>query len=120
MSRLFQAASTIESISTRKDKTMKLVIGTQELQPDQMAILMENHDKLGWFLFNENAINASDIPKEQAPDFVGQKSPFERLRNILFVYWNTCTDKKIDFELWRRNWVDKKCSEIKELLPKNA
>jgi len=118
MKQLFQTSSVIESVSTRHDGTLKVVIGTQECSPEQMATLFGLKSKQGWMLFSENEISMSDVPKESAPEFKQQKSLSARLYAILFVYWNSCTDKKVDFEKWREVWVNRKIDEIKELLPK--
>lgn len=114
----FQVPATIESISTRKDRTMKIVVGTQELEPSDSAELMALHDKLGWFMFAENAFAPTEIPKENAPEFKSDKSPSQRLRSILYVYWDKCTDKKTTFNNFYDQFVEKKIREVKELLPK--
>ena len=118
MKKLFQVSATIESISTRKDRTMKCFVGTQELVPEQMAILMDLHDKIGWFLFAENELRVEDVPNVDAVEFSGDKSPSKRLRDFLFIYWEKCTDKKTPFDMFWKNWCDKKCNEIRESLPK--
>lgn len=115
---MFQVASTIESISTRKDKTMKIVVGTQELAPEQMAALMTLHDKLGWFLFKENDITPDDIPKQQADAFKDEESPMISLQKTLWVYWDKCTNKSQPFNQFLRSWAEKKKDEIKDYLPK--
>ncbi len=114
----FQVPATIESISTRKDRTMKVIIGTQELEPKDSAELMSLHNTLGWFMFAENAFEVKDIPKENAPEFKDDKSPSQRLRAILWVYWDTCTNKSTTFNSFYDQFVEKKIKEIKELLPK--
>lgn len=114
---MFQCASSIENITTRKDGTLKLTVGTQELTSEQMAEVMKLHNKLGWFLFSENDIDKSDIPKENAPEFSGDKSPSQRLRSILYVYWDKCTDKTLTFNQYYDKFVQKKINEIKDKLP---
>lgn len=113
----FQTSATIESISTRKDRTIKVIVGTQELEPSDSAELMALHNKLGWFMFAENAFTIEDIPKENAPEFKEDKSPSQRLRNTLYVYWDKCTDKKTTFNNFYDQFIEKKIREIKELLP---
>ena len=115
---LFQVAATIENVSTRKDRTMKVVIGTQELLPAQAAMLMELYDKLGWFMFRENPFEMSDVPTEAAPEFKHEENPMASLSRTIYIFWDKCTDKSKPFNEFLREWVEKKKSEIKEYLPK--
>jgi hypothetical protein len=80
----------IEGVSTRKDKTLKVVIETQELTPDKIAQLMSlwvngygimcfkgeqfSHDE-------QELINSIKLSAEE----LGAKTPSERLRNTLYV-----------------------------------
>lgn len=114
---MFQVSSQIESIATRADNTIKLVIGTQELPPDQAVEVFKLKGKQGWLLFSENPIEQEDIPEEPAPEFSTDKSPSRRLRSTLYVYWNECTAKNPDFETFYKQWMEKKINEIKQLLP---
>ncbi len=80
----------IENVSTRKDKTLKVVIETQEISPDKIAQLMSlwvngygimcfkgeqfSHDE-------QDLINSIKLSAEE----LGAKTPSERLRNTLYV-----------------------------------
>ncbi len=114
---MFQTASQIESISTRRDKTIKIVVGTQELEASAMATLFGLQDKIGWFLFSENEIEKADIPEEPSPEFKTDKSPSKQLRDILWHYWDKNTSHKPDFETFYRLWIQKKIKEIQDTLP---
>ena len=114
---LFQTSSIVESISTRADGTLKVVFGTQELTPEQATILFGLRGKQGWLLFSENSIETKDVPEEQAVEFKGDKSPSQRLRNTLYVYWENCTNKSKTFKTWYDEWYEKKINEVKDYLP---
>jgi hypothetical protein len=80
----------IENVSTRKDKTLKVVIETQEISPDKIAQLMTmwvngygimcfkgeqfSHDE-------QELISSIKLSAEE----LGAKTPSERLRNTLYV-----------------------------------
>lgn len=106
-----QLPSTIESVSTRKDNTLKLVISTQELSGEEKAKLMDLHNKYGWLLFSEDELTQEDIPEEK-PEFGNMKSDSQRLRNVLYVYWEKI-GKKGDFEHFKRRWYNNKIEQIK-------
>jgi hypothetical protein len=103
-------------------QSIRLTVDTQEnLTPETFAKLFGLKDKVGWFFFAEHreklpgVIDTSQLPPiPQRED--GQKSPSERLRNVLFVYWKKKTDQKQDFELWRVRWMEKLITNIKEQL----
>ena len=114
---IFQVSSIIEQIKSLADGSWQLKFSTQELSPEQVASVAELKGKLGWFMFSENTFNESDIPKEQAPEFKDEKSPSQRLRNTLFVYWKENTKQDKTFEVWRNEWIEKKIAEIKKYLP---
>ena len=117
MKQLFQTSSVVESISTRADNTLKIVCGTQELTPEQATILFGLKGKQGWLLFSENSIETKDVPEEQAVEFKTDRSASQRLRNTLFVYWSTNTGKTKLFDVWYKEWIEKKIAEIKDYLP---
>lgn len=107
MKNKFQTASTIESVATRADNTIKVVIGTQELDPEQATALFALKGKVGWMLFKENEIVEKDLPDEPAPEFENEKSPSERLRAVMWIYWDTKTKKEKTFEEFRREHMEK-------------
>lgn len=100
-----------------KDRSFKISVECQELPPAEMSQVFSLAEKTGWLVFSENNLEKSDIPEENAPEFKTDKSPSQRLRAILYVYWNECTDKKLSFDLFWKSWTEKKINEIKKLLP---
>jgi hypothetical protein len=90
MENMLMIPCAIENVSTRKDKTLKIVIGTQELTPNKTADLMTlwnngygvmcfkgeqfSHDEQE--LISSLKLSASEL---------GAKTPSERLRNTLYV-----------------------------------
>lgn len=72
-------------------RSVRIIADTNEnLTSEQMAKIMGNHDKTGWWCFlpEERPIDALDLvtlPKlEWDKD---EKTPGQRLRAALFVYW---------------------------------
>jgi len=93
---IFQVPATIETISTLKDKTIKLgVYVGLELGADEMAKIFSLNQKEGWFVFSENTITETDIPKEEV-EFKEGKTPSERLRAVYYRQWEKLSQKEKD------------------------
>ena len=81
-------SSVLENISTRNDGTVKLTLGTQELDPGAAGNIFQLRGKfIKVFLSDDgitdmeaNVISAAPLNNEKA-----RKSPSNRLRNVLFV-----------------------------------
>lgn len=114
---LFQIPAIIQNLRTMADGGWRIQVDTRELKPDEAMALMELHKSEGWFLFKSNEIVADDIPDEQAPEFVEDKSPSKRLRSVLFIYWKEQTNQNKDFNTFYNEWIDRKVQEIKDNLP---
>lgn len=114
---MFKAEATIESIATRVDNTIKIVLGTQELPPDMAVALFSMKGSLGWFAFNVAPLNDSQIPAEAILEFKTDKTPSQRLRAALFVFWQKNTNQSKPFNVFYDEWINKKVEEIKEYLP---
>jgi len=115
---LFQTASVIESIATRVDGSIKIVVGTQELPPEQAVELFRLKGQQGWLLFKDSPVESSEVPNEPLPDLPGDKTPSQRLKSVLYKFWELNTDKRKTFDNFYRDWVEKKIAEVKDYLPK--
>jgi hypothetical protein len=77
----------LESVATRKDRTLKLVFGTNELSPSQAGQLLADTDKFGWLAFKGESFNMDETKaleslKTDTND--GFKSDSQRLRGVLY------------------------------------
>jgi len=77
----------LDKIQTLKDKSVKLSFVTQEMNAEDSTTLFGLRDQLGWLLFSPTEIKGEDIPQEPSHNFDDKKSPSERLRGAIFVYW---------------------------------
>lgn len=80
-----QFPAILDTISTKKDGSFKVVIETQELAGSEAAALLSYRQQMGYVTFTPNAIKDVEVPKEDAE--VGGKSPSKRLRAVLHVLW---------------------------------
>jgi hypothetical protein len=95
-------ASQIESISTRADRTLKVVFSTQELSPQDAGRLFSLNQKMAYIGIKEEAFSNNDLDivsqLQAAPNDIKQKTPSHRLRAILYVYWNEDNAGYPDFD----------------------
>ena len=85
---LFDA--TLEGISTRVDKTIKVTLGTQEMDSKQAMGLFEMRSKFIKVLFSDSAIEQKEVEAVNSlelKDTSKIKSNSQRLRNTLYLLW---------------------------------
>ena len=112
---MLQCPIIIDSIKGNKDRSVTLKIETRELTPSESAILFDLVSMECWMGLDRVAINKLDVPDEVV-EFKGDKSDSQRLREILYVYWQTKTKKEKTFEEFRKIQMEKFISLIKNKL----
>jgi hypothetical protein len=85
---LVKVEAILDSISTLKDRSIKMVFYTQEVGAEQGFKLFSMRNSYGWLLFKDNPIQKEDIPDDDALEFAKMKTSSQRLRSTLFVLWN--------------------------------
>lgn len=96
-------AVNLETISTLKDGTIKLVFETQELKPKDVGILFSYRNSLGYLSFKPETFSDEElkiIEGLKVEDFEGNKSPSKRMRDILFRLWQQDNSGYDDFNLF--------------------
>lgn len=105
---LFQIPAIIETIRTLSDKTLKLTVSTaRELDPEEELKILRLKQLIGWMVFSEAEIKEEDIPDEPAPEFKSDKTPSQKLRALIFKDWEQNTNKKIPFNNYYIQEMDK-------------
>lgn len=113
---MLKIPSQVSKIETTADKCLKLIIHTtQELDPADEAEIFQLKQKIGWMVFSVTDIKETDIPDEPV-EFEGQKTPSERLRNVLFLLHQSQGGKPEDFEAYRIKYMERLISNLKEKL----
>lgn len=96
---------------------IRLTIDTQEtLTPAQKAEMFDLYERVGYFFFLDQPntqIKTDDLPEIQLED--GEKSPSQRLRAVLFIFWQQ-RGLKDDFELFYRRWMERMIEQVKQQL----
>lgn len=99
----------LDAIQTKKDRTLKLTFGTQELSPEENAALMSLVHAGGYVTFSNFALSDSetrDIPNIVPSTLETKKSPAERLRNVLWHVFDQTTDKEHGFEVFYKDTME--------------
>lgn len=112
---IFAVPSTIVKVETMADRTLKLRVDTaQELSAEDEAKIMRLRGTLGWFVYSNREIKESEIPQVDIDTEVDEKSPSQRLRNVIWVHWDKNTNKSKTFDVYYREVMDKIINKLKE------
>jgi hypothetical protein len=109
----------IESVATRRDKTLKVVIGTQELSPAKAAELFNQWTSgVGVMAFKGEAFNYNDEELLKAmkidAEEMGSKTPSQRLRSCLYVLFERNPEGYQDFNNYYSAMMDKFIDMVKK------
>lgn len=94
----------VENVTTRKDKTVKITIGTQEISPEKAGQLFNLMNSLSVMYISPKEIDDSEIEKVDKvnPD-LGGKTQSQRLRNVLFKLYEQDREGFSDFNNYYHN-----------------
>lgn len=92
----------IESISTRKDKTLKIIIATQELNPRSMSNLLDQWSNgYGIMAFKKEEFNIEEKELLESiklnQEELNNKTPSQRLRAVLYILYTKNNEGFNDF-----------------------
>ncbi|MFX1536786.1 MAG: hypothetical protein ACFFDI_21420 [Promethearchaeota archaeon] len=94
---------TVSKISTLADKSLRIVLDTMELSPDQMTALFEAYKE------GEEGVEIEEIKVK------GLKSKSQQLRNVLYRLWEQSATTMTDKEYYD-SYMDKLINSLKEKL----
>lgn len=100
----------ILKVESKVDRTLNLKVNTQELAADEAGKLYDLSGKQIWLAIAETVITKEDLHIPEMVDELDSKSPSQRLRDRLYVYWKDGFDKKkitITFDPWYRKTLEK-------------
>ena len=87
MSRLIQLPVLIAGLQTKVDGSVKITLETRELENDYAGQLYGMRNAEAWCVISANEIKEPNIPRQAADPELTSKTPSQRLRAVIFVYW---------------------------------
>jgi len=114
---LLQIEAVIHSVKTLVDRGLSLTIYTQEMNPEDTAILFALKGKAGWLLFKPSRIAQEDIAviPEEVKEFKSDRTPSQRLRAVIYRVWEQSGSKETFIEFYGRH-IDKIVDQYKSQL----
>lgn len=84
----------LSSVKSRADRSWSLGFSTRELAGEEASALMSMLLQEGHLLFSTTSgVEEKDIPEAKADAGLGKKTPSQRLRGVLFIYWQQRGEK---------------------------
>lgn len=105
----------IENVTTRRDNTIKITIGCQEISQGKAGELFGLHGKLAAiYVSPKNSIPQSDLDQIDAVDVdMPGKTQSQRLRSVLFILWEQQNEGFKDFQGYYRSKTEAIIQELK-------
>lgn len=93
----------IENITTRKDRSIKIVIGTQELSQGKAGEIFTLLNNLAMVYISPKEIDQKEINQVDKidPELEG-KTQGQRIRNVLFILFTQNSEGHKDFDSYYR------------------
>lgn len=112
-----QIQAYLTAMSTKANGDWKITFETQENPPPAiMDYFARKKDSLGHLLFAvqeielENLENLPEIKQDEG------KSLSQRLRNVLYIYWQQNKKPKGTFQRFYEYWMESKIEKVKDTL----
>lgn len=102
-----QFSCQIEDVRALKDRTLLIKLETQELPSDETARIFDLMQTQLWVALAEVELKESDLEiPEGAVEFKGDKTPSQRLRSRLYVYYKHTHGNDVGFMSWYEKVLD--------------
>ena len=118
---IFQVPGVIVRDKSLVGGSRQFIIETQEnLTPESLQKLISLENKLGWFTFNIDTIEAVDLTplidiKVDKSKYDKAKTPSQRLRSVIYLIWDKLGQKE-DFNDYYNEIMEKLINQYKQKL----
>ena len=111
----------VESVATRKDRTIRLSFSTQKLKGKDAAKLLDLQNELVTLGIAEKGLTTKELEtlqtaKSGLDDVPNGKSNSQRLRGALYVYYEQNDTGFSEFTLFYNNYIEQIINNVKAKL----
>lgn len=109
MNKTIYLPAIIEGIRSRKDKTFTITLGTNELTPADAAAVFSLNQQFAFVAIKPDAFKTEEkdvIENLESGYEDSSKTPAQRLRGVLYVYWKQDPQGYDDFNDFYRNRIE--------------
>lgn len=111
-------AAMVESITTRKDKSVKLVFGTQELSPTEAGQLFQYMNQLVTVYLCPAAIDNREIEQiDKLEPELNNKTQSQRIRSVLYLLHQQNNEGFKSFDEYYKAKTEMYIDHLKTKLP---
>jgi len=106
----------LENMTSRKDKTWKIVFGSNELTPEQIHELSTALNSFVFLAMKTNDFKTSEknIIEGMNADFEDKgKSQSKRIQSVLYILWKQADEGFKDFESYYKHKTEKYIEHLK-------
>jgi len=110
----------VEAIATRVDGSIKIVLSTYELNTHSAVKLFDLRKTEALMYLSSESISQEELDTLDAFKISGDnndgKTPSQRLRSVLYVYWKQHKQKDIEFDIFYLRYMNRMIDKIKDKL----
>lgn len=107
-----QVQATISKVTTLSDGALRVWVDTPELPPDHEAVLFSLRKQNLWATFSIFDAPMPDLPETPPADLSNGKTPSQRLRSIMFIWYKTKHGTEVGFNQMYERWIEVKINEF--------
>lgn len=111
----FTTPAIIEGISPLKDGGMSVRLHTNEMNDAEKSEVIKFYQKFGWMVFSEQE-SSLEVPDETIRRDTGGKTPSQRLRAVLHVFYQQSGRIDVTFEQFYALQMEKFINKVKSSL----
>lgn len=104
---IIQFSALIDSVKANKDHTIMIKLETQELSPDDTSKIFEQMGKQIWVGLADVALKVQDLNIPESMTEINEKTPSQRLRDRMFVYYKETHKDDSGFRSWYEAALEK-------------
>jgi hypothetical protein len=112
VSNQIQVPVLIAGLATKVDGSIKITLETQELTPQASADLFGLRGAMAWAVIAADEMKEVTLPSERPDASIGQKTPGQRLRAVMYRLWEQ-TGSGVDFESFYRLRMESIIEQLK-------